>query len=301
MVQQAHRVCTYIYMLRKYVNIITLIPVGSGPETKRLDAFMFRSLHVVLLTLAGLASLAGAAHAQAPAWAKIRIGVEANYPPFSKMGTDGRVTGFDIDIANALCAEMKAQCTLVTQEWDGMMPALQARKFDMIVASMTISDERRKVADFSDSYYHIPSSFIAKTGKFKDTSPVSLKGKTIIVTRNTPRARYIAAQYKGSDMLLVAKEADVTMELAAGRGDLGFGSSLAATTAFLQSPEGKSFSKLGLAINPSGNQAGGTGIAMRKGEDALRNKVNAALKAITANGVYKTINDRYFDVNIRGE
>jgi polar amino acid transport system substrate-binding protein/arginine/ornithine transport system substrate-binding protein len=99
----------------------------------------------------------------------------------------------------------------------------------------------------------------------------------------------------------VAKEADVTMELAAGRGDVGFGSSLAATTAFLLSPEGKSFNKIGPAINPSGNQAGGTGIAMRKGEDALRNKVNAALKAITANGVYKTINDKYFDVNIRGE
>ena len=259
---------------------------------------MLRSLNVLLVVWAGVA---GAAYAQAPTWAKIRIGVEANYPPFSKMGTDGKVSGFDIDIANAVCAEMKAQCTLITQEWDGMMPALQARKFDMIVASMTISDERRKVADFSDSYYDIPSSFLAKTGKFKDISPASLKGKTIIVTRNTPRARYIAANYKESEVLLVAKEADVTMELSAGRGDLGFGSSLAATTAFLQSPEGKSFSKVGPAINPSGNQAGGTGIAMRKGEDSLRSKVNAALKAITANGVYKTINDKYFDVSIRGE
>lgn len=239
--------------------------------------------------------------AQAPGWAKIRIGVEANYPPFSKMGTDGKVSGFDIDIANAICAELKAQCSLVTQEWDGMMPALQARKFDMIVASMTISEERRKVADFSDSYYDIPSSFVAKTGKFKDITPASLKGKVVIVTRNTPRAKYIATHYKDSEVLLVAKEADVTLELAAGRGDIGFGSSLAATTAFLQSPEGKTFSKIGPAINPSGNQAGGTGIAMRKGEESLRTKVNAALKAITANGVYKSINDKYFDVNIRGE
>ena len=259
---------------------------------------MLRCFSVLLFAWFGLAS---APHAQAPHWAKIRIGVEANYPPFSKMGTDGKVSGFDIDIANAVCAEMKAKCTLITQEWDGMMPALQARKFDMIVASMTISDERRRVADFCDSYYDIPSSFIAKTGKVKDISPVSLKGKVIIVTRNTPRARYIATQYKDSEVLLVAKEADVTMELSAGRGDVGFGSSLAATTAFLQSPQGKSFSKIGPAINPSGNQAGGTGIAMRKGEDSLRTKVNTALKAITANGVYKTINDKYFDVSIRGE
>jgi len=255
---------------------------------------------VALLLVASLLGLTSA-HAQAPGWAKIRVGVEANYPPFSKLGTDGKYSGFDIDIANAVCAEMKAQCTLVAQEWDGMMPALNARKFDMIVASMTISPERQKVADFSDSYYDIPSSFIAKAGKFKDISPATLKGKTIIVTRNTPRARYIAANYKASDVLLVAKEADVTMELAAGRGDIGLGSSLASTTAFLQSPEGKSFSKIGPPINPSGDKNGGTGIAMRKGEETLRVKVNAALKAITGNGVYKSLNDKYFEVNIRGE
>lgn len=240
-------------------------------------------------------------HAQAPGWAKIRIGVEANYPPFSQMGTDGKFSGFDIDIARALCAEMRAECTMVSQEWDGMMPALNARKFDMVVASMTISDERLKVADFSDSYYDIPSTFIAKTGSVKDISPAALKGKTIIVTRNTPRARYIAAHYKDSQLLQVAKEADVTMELAAGRGDLGFGSALASTVAFLKSPEGKSFSKVGPAINPSGNKDGGTGIAFRKGETSLKDKVNAALKAITANGAYKQINDRYFDVSIRGQ
>lgn len=259
--------------------------------------------HKLPLVLAAIAAfgLSAGAHAQAPGWAKVRIGVEANYPPFSQMGTDGKFSGFDIDIANAVCTAMKAECTMVSQEWDGMMPALNARKFDMIVASMTISEERLKVADFSDSYYDIPSTFIAKSGAFKDVSPASLKGKTIIVTRNTPRAKYLAEHYKDSQVLQVAKEADVTMELAAGRGDIGFGSSLAATTAFLKSPEGKSFNKVGPPINPSGNKAGGTGIAMRKGEESLRTKVNAALKTITANGVYKAINDKYFDVNIRGE
>ncbi len=261
---------------------------------------MHRQLHRPLATLIALGLMASA-QAQAPGWAKIRIGVEANYPPFSQMGTDGKFSGFDIDIANALCVAMKAECTLVSQEWDGMMPALNARKFDMIVASMTISQERLKVADFSDSYYGIPSTFIAKTGMYKDVSPGTLKGKTIIVTRNTPRARYLAENYKESSVLQVAKEADVTMELAAGRGDLGFGSSLAATTAFLKSPEGKNFSKVGPPINPSGSNDGGTGIAMRKGEESLRSKVNLALKTITANGVYKTINDKYFDVNIRGQ
>ena len=261
-------------------------------------------LRPLLLGLMVLALGVPAVQAQAPQWARIRVGVEANYPPFSQMAPNGTLSGFDIDIAQALCAEMKAQCTLVTQEWDGMMPALSARKFDMVVASMTITPERQKVADFSDSYYDIPSTFITRTGLVKDVSPTALKGKTLIVTRNTPRARYLAAHYKDSTILQVAKEADVTMELAAGRGDLGFGSAVASTLAFLKSPEGRGYAKVGPAINPSANPGssgdGATGIAFRKGETELRAKVTAALKAITANGVYRQINDRYFDINIRG-
>jgi arginine/ornithine transport system substrate-binding protein len=262
---------------------------------------MIRRLTLASLLIASFA-LPSAVLAQAPGWAKIRVGVEANYPPFSQMGTDGKFSGFDIDIANAICAEIKAECTLVSQEWDGMMPALNAKKFDMIVASMSITPERKKSADFSDSYYDIPSAWIGKTGSLKEVNATTLKGKKIIVTRNTPRAKFVQEHFKDSEVLLVAKEAEVTMELAAGRGDIGFGSSLAATAAFLKSPEGKGYSKLGAPITLGGaKDGGGVGIAMRKGEDSLLAKVNAALKTITANGVYKTINDKYFDVNIRGE
>lgn len=262
---------------------------------------MIRTLTLASLLLATIGFTA-TAHAQAPGWSKVRIGVEANYPPFSQMSPDGKFSGFDIDIANAICADMKAECTMVAQEWDGMMPALNAKKFDMIVASMSITEERKKNADFSNSYYDIPSTWIAKTGAFKTVDAAALKGKKIIVTRNTPRAAYIQANFKESEILLVAKEAEVTMELAAGRGDIGFGSSLAATAAFLKSPEGKAFSRAGAPITLGGaKDGGGVGIAMRKGEDTLKTKVNASLKNITANGVYKTINDKYFDVNIRGE
>ena len=104
------------------------------------------------LLLVLIAALPFIAAAQAPAPAKLRVGVEGNYPPFSKMSPDGQLSGFDIDIARALCAQMKAECTLVQQEWDGMIPALNVRKFDLIVASMTISDERKKAVDFRSEY-----------------------------------------------------------------------------------------------------------------------------------------------------
>jgi arginine/ornithine transport system substrate-binding protein len=237
--------------------------------------------------------------AQAPDWKKIRVGVEGNYPPFSKMGADGKLSGFDIDIALALCKKMGAECTLVQQEWDGMMPALNAKKFDIIVASMTISDERKKVADFSDPYYDVPSRWVAKAGAFKDASAASLKGKKIIVLRNSPRAKFVADNHKDAEVLLVNKETDVYMELAAGRGDIGFGSSVVSSEAFLKRPEGKGFVQVGATVRLDGG-AGGVGIAMRKGEVALRDKLNAALKAIRADGSYKKLADSYFDFDVSG-
>jgi len=251
---------------------------------------------VALLSLAAALALPATSQAQAPGWAKVRVGVEGNYPPFSKMGADGKLAGFDIDIALALCAQMKADCTLVQQEWDGMMPALNARKFDMIVASMTITDERKKAAEFSDPYYSVPSRFLAKAGAFKDHNAASFKGKKIIVLRNSPRAKYVAEQYKDAEVLLVAKETDIYLELAAGRGDIGFGSSVVSGDAFLKKPEGKGFAQVGPSINLDGGS--GVGIAFRKGDDALRDKVNAALKAVRADGRYKKLADSYFDFDV---
>lgn len=240
-----------------------------------------------------------AAQAQAPTWAKVRVGVEGNYPPFSKLAPDGKLAGFDIDIARAVCARIKAECTLVQQEWDGMMPALSARKFDMIVASMTVSDERKKVADFSDPYYDVPSRWVAKAGAFKDHTAADFKGKKIIVLRNSPRAKHVADNYKGSPVLLVAKETDIYLELAAGRGDIGFGSSVVSADAFLKRPEGKGFAQVGATVRLDGG-GGGVGIAFRKGEDALRLKVNEALKSIKADGSYKRLADKYFDFDVSG-
>jgi arginine/ornithine transport system substrate-binding protein len=254
------------------------------------------------LCLAASLGLPGITAAQAPDWKKVRVGVEGNYPPFSRLGPDGKLAGFDIDIALALCAKMGAECTLVQQEWDGMMPALAARKFDMIVASMTISDERRKAADFSDPYYDVPSRWVAKAGAFKDHSPAALKGKTIIVLRNSPRAKHVAEKYPDSRTLLVNKETDVYLELVAGRGDIGFGSSVVSSEAFLKKPEGKGFAQVGPTVRLDGG-GGGVGIAFRKGnpgDAALRDKVNVALKAIKADGTYKKLADRYFDFDVSG-
>jgi arginine/ornithine transport system substrate-binding protein len=230
----------------------------------------------------------------------IRVGVEGNYPPFSMLAPDGKLSGFDIDIANAVCAQMKVTCTMVQQEWDGMIPALNAKKFDMIVASMTITEERKKAVDFSDAYYDVPSRWVAKAGAFTEATAASLKGKKIIVLRNSPRAKFVQENFKESEVLLVAKETEVYLELAAGRGDIGFGSSVVSSEAFLKKPEGKAFAQVGQTVRLDTTGGGGVGIAMRKDDAALREKVNAALKAVRMSGDYKKLADTYFDFDISG-
>ena len=241
------------------------------------------------------------AQAQAPDWKKIRIGVEGAYPPFSEVGPDGKLKGFDIDIAMALCAEMKAECTLVQQEWDGIIPALQSRKFDAIVASMAITEERLKVVNFTNKYYNTPSRLVAKAGTPLQPTAEGLKGKRIGVQRSTIQDRFVTATFTGSEIVRYAKADEVYLDLAAGRVDVVFSDVLAVDGGFLKKPQGKGFAFFGPAFDDPKFFGTGSGIAVRKADTALQARFNAAIPAIRANGVYKKINDKYFDFDVYGK
>lgn len=239
--------------------------------------------------------------AQAPDWKKIRIGVEGAYPPFSEVGTDGKLKGFDIDIAQALCAQMKADCTLVQQDWDGMIPALQARKFDAIIASMAITDERKKVVNFTHKYANTPARFVGKASLPADISPAALKGKKIGVQRSTIHDRYVSAIYKDSEIVRYGKQDDVFLDLAAGRIDATLCDSVAGDMGFLKKPAGKGFAFIGTPVDDPSFFGIGAGIAVRKADADLQKKFNDAIAAIRANGVYKKVQDKYFDFDVYGK
>lgn len=261
-----------------------------------------RRTTVAAALLAAALSFAGSvAWAQAPDWKKVRIGVEGAYPPFSEVGTDGRLKGFDIDIALALCAEMKAECTLVQQEWDGMIPALQARKFDAIIASMAITEERKKSVAFTDKYYNTPAWLVGKAGTSPDQSPAAWKGKKIGVQRTTTHDRYVTQTYKDSEIVRYAKQDEVFLDLAAGRIDAALCDSVAADLGFLKKPAGKGFAPIGAPIDDPAIFGVGSGIALRKTDAALLQKFNAAIAAIRANGSYKKIQDKYFTFDVYGK
>lgn len=256
----------------------------------------FAPLFACLLALAASPALM----AQAPDWKKIRIGVEGAYPPFSEVGTDGKLKGFDIDMALALCAEMKAECTLVQQEWDGMIPSLQARKFDAIIASMAITPERQKQVNFTNKYYNTPPAFLGK-GTPRDISPAALKGKKIGVQRTTSHDRYATQYYKDSEIVRYAKQDEVFLDLAAGRIDVALCDQVAGSEGFLKKPAGKGFAVLGNPVDDPAIFGTGSGIALRKADTALQDKFNAAIVAVRANGSYKKIQDKYFDFDVYGK
>jgi len=122
---------------------------------------------------------------QAFAAEKLRIGTEGAYPPFNLIDASGKVVGFDLDIAHALCAKMQTECEVVTSDWDGIIPALNAGKFDFLAASMSVTEERKNAVDFTDHYYTNKLQFVApKSTDFK-TDKDYLDGKVIGAQRAT--------------------------------------------------------------------------------------------------------------------
>ena len=250
------------------------------------------------VVLAALATAMVSSGAFAADWSKIRVGTEGAYKPFNFIDTNGELQGFDVDIAKALCAEMKADCTFVAQDWDGIIPALLAKKYDVIIASMSITEERKKKVDFSDKYYNTPAKFVAKKGSgITDTSAAAMKGKTIGAQSSTTHSSYLEDNYKDSTVKLYATQDEANADLAAGRLDAVLADSVVILD-WLGGDDGSCCEHVGESHNDPKWFGLGAGMAVRKGEDELKDKLNAALATILENGTYKKINDKYFPFSV---
>ena len=218
----------------------------------------------------------------------LKIGVEGNYPPFTKTEADGSVTGFEIDLANALCKRMRARCELVRTEFDDLIPKLDSGQLDAVMASLTITEKRQKQVDFSDSYYNVPSAWIAATGTLSSVMPGSMASKTVAVLKGSPREAWVQGNYREIKVIPVAKETEVFTQLTDKKADLAFSSLLVAKTKFLNLPEGKKFEVVGSPVW-LGN---GVGVAVKKGDSSLRYRFNLAIAATVDSGDYKKMAGR---------
>lgn len=255
---------------------------------------------VVLVAVLAICWVGNASAAEAKK--KLRVGTEGAYPPFNLVDKKGQVQGFDIDIAKALCKEMGMECEFKVQDWDGLIPGLLAKKFDVIIASMSITDERKQKVDFTNKYYQTPARFVTKKGAGITVSKEGLKGKSVGVQRATIHENFVRDMFGDAvSVKAYATQDEANMDLVAGRVDLVIADATVLLGGFINTDAGKGFEFVGPSYVDKKWFGDGVGIALRKGENDLRQKLNKAIDTIRANGVYQKINAKYFDFDVYGK
>ena len=226
----------------------------------------------------------------------IRMGAEGAYPPFNYVAEDGQLKGFDIDIGNAICAELKAECEWSVNEWSGIIPALQASKFDIIASSMAITQARMEKVSFSDPYYFNAMRFVAsKELGLADIKPDLAKGLVIGTQTGSIAADMLKQFFPDNEVKLYPTLGEAFLDMQNSRLDLLVESKIASADWLSQGEECCAF--VGEEFLQDGTL--GAGLAFRKDDDALREHVNAALAKIVGDGTYDTIRKKYFDFDIR--
>jgi octopine/nopaline transport system substrate-binding protein len=271
------------------------------------------------IVAATLFSVTGA-EAQTKDWKTIRIGTEGAYAPWNFSEAGGKLAGFEIDLANELCKRMKAECTIVAQDWDGIIPALQASKYDVIMAAMNITDKRLETINFSSVYAAAPASFavlksspLAKMPGTGEVYPLATKAaeaqKAIDATKPMLKGKVVGAQVSTTNLAFVEKyykdQVDIRsyktteqhdLDLTAGRLDAAF----AAVTYWndvIAKPEGKDIVIVGPAF--SGDILGrGVAAGIRKEDTALKAKFDEAIKSGLDDGTIKALSMKWFKVDI---
>jgi lysine-arginine-ornithine-binding protein len=231
----------------------------------------------------------------------LRVAVEGADPPFNYIDKDGNLAGFDVDIAEALCARLHMRCELVQQDWNGMVPGLLLGKYDAIISSMAITAERKHAMNFAGPYYRsIPARFVARKGEQIETTPQGLAGKRIGVQRATTQSALLRVHYPDAIPALYDNEGALVQDLASGNIDLGFADQVSLDSALLKSDTGKGFALIGPPVVDPAIGGEGAGIALRQEDGDLLAALNRALAALRADGTYKKLNDKYFDFDIGG-
>ncbi|MEX2473782.1 transporter substrate-binding domain-containing protein [Marinobacter sp.] len=224
----------------------------------------------------------------------LRIAFDVPYEPFEYKDDNGELTGFEVELADAMCEEMNANCDFVIQAWDGMIPGLLARKFDLIMSSMSITPERAERVLFSEPYYNTPGGWFGPEGFDTDVTDMeAMEGKTVGVQRGTTMDTYVTQEMGGVvNIKRYTTAEDMVLDLEGQRLDV----------VFVDYPVGEQtvLSKDGFKEVAEQVKLGeGVGVAMRKRDADLAEEVNSALRTLKEDGTYDTIMEKYFEYDIK--
>jgi lysine/arginine/ornithine transport system substrate-binding protein len=259
---------------------------------KEIDMKLVKNLLMLACAFASVAT----ASAMAADATSLRYGLEAQYPPFESKGSNGELQGFDIDVGNAVCKTANLKCSWVETSFDGLIPALQGRKFDAINSAMNATEKRRQAIDFTNVIYRVPTQLIARKDSGLQPTPESLKGKRVGVLQASIQETYAKAHWENAGVTVVPyqDQNQVYADLVAGRLDATLVLAPAGQTGFLSRPDGKDFAFVGQAVRDDKILGSGVAFGIRKGDTALRNQLNAAISKVQADGTVKTLAEKYF-------
>jgi octopine/nopaline transport system substrate-binding protein len=271
-------------------------------------------------SLLALGVLTAAVPAQAKDWKSVTIATEGAYEPWNLTLPGGKLGGFEVDMMEDLCKRMQISCKLVVQNWDGMIAGLKAGKFDVMMDSIVITDERKKEIAFSAPYASTSASFVTASGKLlpeakgpalklgNDAKTVraaieplraALKGKTIGIASGTVYTAFMDAHFKDiATIREYSASADTMLDLKAGRIDAAF-DDVTLINSILEKPENKGLAYTGPKI---GGLVFGEGEALgfRKADADLKAKFDTAIKAALADGTVKKLSLKWFKTDLTG-
>jgi octopine/nopaline transport system substrate-binding protein len=266
-------------------------------------------------------SIGSARADDAAQWSKIRIATEGAYEPWNYTAPNGQLMGYEIDLAKEVCRRMDSQCEIVAQDWDGMLPALNAGKFDAIMASMGVTPEREKVAAFSAAYAKAPNTFMAMgdnplakelgqrvdynlrkdpeaAKKAIEAMAPKFKGKVLGVQGSSTAAKFADAMLKGIVEIREYKTTDQhNLDLVAGRIDLVLGN-ITMLQAAAKQPQLAGATIVGPTFVEGILGSGTTNVAMRRDDTALKARFDKAIQSVNADGFNKKLQEKWFGVDI---
>jgi polar amino acid transport system substrate-binding protein len=228
----------------------------------------------------------------------IRFMTETDYPPFNFTGPDGNPAGFNVDLARLICDEIKVTCTIQMRRFDTLLDALASNRGDAIIASLSVTPELRKRVDFSDLYYRTPARFVARRDAVSAVvRPETLDGKKVGVVAGSSHEAYLKAMFTGAELHTYPNDEALRQALKQNEVELIFGDAISLAFWINGADSENCCAFSGGPFIESRYFGEGVGIAVKKGNDVLRQALNWALFRIWEKGRYTDLWLRYFSVN----
>jgi len=233
-----------------------------------------------------------------PDWSwlpRLRVLTEADYPPFNYYDEEARLTGFNIDLARAVCRELSVDCDINTAEWSTLVPSLKNNEADAVIASMAITGKALADVDFTSRYYTTPARFVGKAGiGFKEISVETLRGERIAVVRGSSHEAFLRDFFERAKILPYDTAEQARAALKNGDADLLFGDGISLMFWIQGTASNRCCEFKGEGYTEPRYFGDGVGIAIKKGNGRLREVLDYALARVKASGRYEELMLRYF-------